>query len=99
MAHVYILLCSDGTFYTGSTNNLDARLWMHQQGRGCDYTRTRLPVTLVWAQEFERVADAYAVERKLHGWSRAKKQAVIDGNWKLLPSLARSTARKRAEGP
>lgn len=97
MAHVYLLLCNDGTFYVGSTSNLDARLWMHQQGRGAEYTKDRLPVTLVWAQEFERVVDAFAVERKLHGWSHAKKQAVVDGNWHLLPSLARSSKRKREE--
>ncbi len=98
MAYVYILRCSDGTFYTGSTSNLEARLWMHQEGRGAEYTKDRLPVTLAWAQEYEHVADAYGVERKLHGWSHAKRQAVIDGNWHLLPSLARNSARKRADG-
>ena len=90
MAHVYLLRCRDGTLYVGSTRNLPARLWQHQQGRGGDYTSHRLPVELVWAQEYDRVGDAYAVERRLNGWSHAKKQAVVDGQWHLLPGLARS---------
>ncbi len=89
-AFVYILRCSDGSFYVGSTRGEDVtrRLSEHQQGLHDGYTAARLPVTLVWSGEFDRITDAIAFERQLKGWSRAKKDAVITGQWERLPDLA-----------
>lgn len=95
MAWVYILTCADGSYYVGSTRNLPSRLWQHEQGLGGAYTSTRLPVTLSYACEFERVADAWGVERKLHGWSRAKREALIRGDFEALPNLARNHQERR----
>jgi len=81
MAYVYILRCADGSFYTGSTTDLEARLAQHQNGEGAIYTRERLPVELVWFSGFERVADAFGWEKRIQGWSRAKKQLLIDGRY------------------
>jgi putative endonuclease len=94
MAHVYILECADGSYYVGSTRNLEARLWQHQQGLGGRYTSTRLPVRLVYAHEFERVVDAWGVERRIHGWSRAKREALIRGDYAALPNLAKNRQRR-----
>ncbi|MCD9198039.1 GIY-YIG nuclease family protein [Aeromicrobium wangtongii] len=96
MAWVYILECSDGSYYVGSTRNMESRLWQHQEGRGGAYTSQRLPVRLVYACEFARVADAWGVERKLHGWSRAKREALIRGDFAALPNLSRN---REARGP
>lgn len=89
-AFVYILCCSDGSYYVGSTRGDDVarRLSEHQQGVRDGYTAARLPVTLVWSGEFDLIADAIAFERQLKGWSRAKKEAVIRGEWERLPDLA-----------
>ena len=94
MPAVYILRCADDSFYVGSTNHLEFRLEQHSRGGAARYTSLRLPVSLVWSQDYDRVDEAWAVERKLHGWSRAKKQALIDGRFELLPKLAsRPSAR------
>ncbi len=85
---VYILQCSDNSYYTGSTNNLDVRLAQHQNGEGANYTKKRLPVKLVFSQEYERVDDAFYVEKQVQGWSRKKKQALIEGKFEKLPELA-----------
>ncbi len=90
MAYVYIVVCSDGSYYAGSTRNLEARLWQHNQGLGGSYTSKRLPVRLVYACEFERIVDAWGVERRIHGWSRAKREALIRGDYAALPNLARN---------
>ena len=89
-AFVYILRCSDGSFYVGSTRaeDVDRRLSEHQQGLHDGYTAARLPVSLVWSGEFDPITEAIAFERKLKGWSRAKKEAVIAGDWHKLPELA-----------
>ena len=79
-AYVYILRCGDGHLYVGSTRDLENRLEQHRVGKGAAYTSRRLPVELVFSQEFEHVGEAHAVERKLHGWSRAKKEALIAVN-------------------
>lgn len=90
MAHVYILECSDGSYYVGSARTLESRLWQHQQGLGGAYTSKRLPVKLVYACEFATPSEAWGVERKLHGWSRAKRKALIRGDFEALPNLARN---------
>ena len=94
MAWMYILRCADGSYYVGSTRNLEARLWMHQQGLGAEYTKHRLPVELVYACQFDRVDEAFAMEKRVQGWSRKKREALIRGDYDALPALA-SRAKKR----
>ena len=91
---VYILECSDRSFYTGHTDDLEARLDMHVTGRivGC-YTRKRRPISLVFMQEFTTREEALAAERQIKGWCRAKKEAMIDGNWAEVSRLASSKKR------
>jgi putative endonuclease len=93
---MYILRCSDGSYYVGSTRNVESRLWQHQQGLGAEYTQHRLPVQLVYAYEFERVADAFAMEKRVQGWSRKKREALIRGDYAALPSLASRAKRNRS---
>ena len=76
-----ILRCADDTFYVGSAIDLDARLASHAQGLGSDYTTCRLPVDLVWFAEFERIDEAFALEKRIQGWSHAKRQAFIEGGF------------------
>ena len=87
----YILQCSDGSFYTGHTDNLEQRLNQHQTGdiAGC-YTVKRRPVVLKWCQEFSTREEAFQAERQIKGWSRRKKQALIDQDWEALSLVARS---------
>lgn len=85
---MYILHCSDGSYYTGSTNNLERRLAQHQSGEGANYTRKRLPVTLVYYEEYQEVQQAYYREKQVQGWSRLKKEALIKDKPELLPTLA-----------
>ncbi len=91
---MYILECSDGSYYVGSTRNLEHRLWMHNQGLGAEYTKRRLPVRLAFAHEFARVSEAFAAEKKVQGWSRKKREALIRGDYAALPGLA--SRRKKA---
>lgn len=99
MPYIYLLTCSDGSFYVGSCRNLEHRLWQHQQGFGSDYTRTRRPVRLVWNAELPTVVEAWGMERRIHGWSRAKKQALIDGRFDDLRALSRGATHRQAQGP
>jgi len=91
MPHVYMLRCGDGSFYVGSTRNLETRLEQHTSGAGGEYTRKRLPVTLVFAEEYDRVDEAWAREKQIQGWSRRKRQALIDGEFGRLPGLSRKS--------
>jgi len=91
MAWVYILRCADGSFYTGSTIDLERRIAEHDSGLGADFTRKRRPVVLVFAEESDSIETAFARERQVHGWSRAKKLALIEGRLSDLPGLSRST--------
>jgi putative endonuclease len=93
MAWVYILECRDGSFYVGSTRNLDKRLEQHASGLGAKYTSQRLPVRLAWAAELESVAAAYVLEKRIQGWSRAKRIAIIEGRWTDLPGLSKPPRR------
>ncbi|MBB6506280.1 putative GIY-YIG superfamily endonuclease [Sphingomonas endophytica] len=86
----YLLRCGDGSYYAGHTDDLPSRIGSHQAGRGGDYTARRLPITLVWSQEFPTRIEALEGERRIKGWSRAKKEALIAGDWAALPQLARS---------
>ena len=96
MPFVYILRCSDGSYYVGSTRDLDRRLAEHASGNGAAYTRHRRPVTLVFSEEFDRIDEAYAMEKRIQGWSRAKREALITGRLELLPQLGRRRTRYRA---
>jgi len=89
MAWMYILECSDGSYYVGSTKNLERRLSEHQEGLGARYTTRRLPVKLVYCEEYDRVADAFYREKQIQGWRRAKREALINGDPDLLPALAK----------
>lgn len=88
--HVYILRCSDGSYYTGHTDNLEFRIAEHEAGEGGDWTRSRLPVEHVWSQDFSTRDEALISERRIKGWSRAKKEALIAGRWDEISRLARS---------
>jgi putative endonuclease len=96
MAWMYILQCSDGTYYVGSTRDLENRLSEHQAGRGAKYTSRRLPIKLVYSEEYERVIDAFTREKQVQNWSRAKREALINGKLELLPSLARKVFAKKS---
>lgn len=76
---LYILECADGSYYTGSTNNLELRLGQHQSGQGANHTKKRLPVRLVYFEEFDRIDEAFYREKQIQGWSRKKKEALIEG--------------------
>jgi predicted GIY-YIG superfamily endonuclease len=86
---VYILRCSDGTYYTGDTDDLEKRMWEHGQGRGSTWTRTRRPVELVWCEDAPTRYEALAFERRVKNWSRAKKEGLIAGDWAAIGYFAR----------
>lgn len=88
----YILRCADGSYYVGCTTHLEQRLAQHRAGTYGGYTSCRLPVEVVWCAEFQSIHDAIRIERSLKRWSRAKKEAVIAGQWDVLPALS---SRKR----
>ena len=88
---VYILRCSDNSYYTGHTENLDLRIAEHQQGTITCYTSTRLPVCLVFSEAFSSREEALSAEQQIKGWSRKKKEAMMLGNWKEVQCLAWGT--------
>jgi putative endonuclease len=87
--YMYILECSDGTYYTGSTKYLDLRIEQHQSGEGAIYTSKRLPIKLIYYEEYDRIDDAFYREKQVQGWSRKKKDALIKGEPYLLHKLAK----------
>ena len=88
--YMYILECSDGSFYTGSTKDLELRLQQHNNGEGANHTRKRLPVRLVYYEEFNRIDEAFYREKQVQGWSRKKKEALMEGAFDRLRHLARN---------
>lgn len=76
--YVYILLCDDGSYYTGSTIDLEQRLDDHFNGEGAKYTCKHKPMKLLYSEEFDRIDEAYYRDRQIHGWSRKKKEALIN---------------------
>ncbi len=88
MPYMYILECSDGSYYTGRTWDLERRLWEHQNGLGAKHTVKHLPIKLVYCEECERIEDAYAREKQIQGWSRKKKQALMAGDTNQIHLLA-----------
>jgi putative endonuclease len=99
-AFVYILRCADRSYYVGSatSDDLSKRVAEHQSGAYPGYTWTRRPVILVWSEHFARITDAIAIERKIKGWSRAKKEALIKGDWNSVQSLSRRRGGKPRTG-
>ncbi len=86
---VYILKCADNSYYTGVTNNLDRRMYDHANSRNPDsYTSKRLPIKLVFHHVFHSPMQAISFEKQVKGWSRKKKEALINDKWELLPVLA-----------
>lgn len=101
MAWVYILKCADDSYYTGSTLDLQLRVWQHNfgdEGVGANYTRKRRPVSVVFSQHYALVEDAFAAEKRIQGWSRAKKLALIEGRFDDLPALSRSRGPSTSSG-
>jgi predicted GIY-YIG superfamily endonuclease len=95
--YLYILRCSDGSYYVGTTRgSLDQRLAEHQTGVFAGYTARRRPVALVFHQEFDLIIDAIAAERQVKGWRREKKEALIRGDFAALTALSRRAARPPA---
>ena len=90
---LYILECSDGSFYIGHTDNLDLRLAQHDAGQAGSYTASRSPLKLIHSETFDSRYEALAMERKLKGWSRAKKLAYMAGDWKAVGELSRGKHR------
>lgn len=82
--------CCDGSYYVGSTTDLELRLQQHQNGEGANHTIKRLPVKLVYHEEFDRIDKAFYREKQVQGWNRKKKIALINRDYKLLPSLAKN---------
>lgn len=85
----YILRCADGRYYTGHTDNLELRTAQHQVGGFCDFTSRRRPVMLVWSQHFQTRIEALNAEKRIKPWSRAKKEALMRGDWRALSFYAR----------
>ncbi len=81
---MYILLCFDDTYYTGSTKYLEKRIDQHQMGEGANYTKNRLPVKLIYFEEYDRIDHAFYREKQIQKWSRKKKEALIFGKSHLL---------------
>jgi putative endonuclease len=88
IGYMYILECCDGSYYTGSTNDLELRLNQHQNGEGANHTRKRLPVKLVYFEEHERIDYAFFREKQVQKWRRDKKEALINGESNKLHKLA-----------
>ena len=88
---VYILKCKDNSFYTGFTNNLERRLYEHNAGLSKEsYTYDKRPVELVWYEMFTEPTQAILIEKKIKGWSRRKKQALIDEDWDKLVKYSKN---------
>jgi predicted GIY-YIG superfamily endonuclease len=96
--YAYLLRCSDGSYYAGHTDDIEQRMAQHQSGALGGYTARRLPVALVWCDSFMTRDEAFAAEWKLKGWSRAKKEALIAGDWALISQRARGRTGRRSGG-
>lgn len=86
--YMYILLCANGTYYTGSTKDLELRIKQHQSGKGANYTKKHGPVELVYVEEYQEVSNAFYREKQIQGWKKAKKTALIRGEIEALPGLS-----------
>ena len=77
MFYLYIVQCRDGTLYTGTARDMDARIKLHNSGKGARYTRGRQPVTLLFSEEFETPGDALRREQEIKKWPRSRKWLLI----------------------
>ena len=101
IAWVYMLKCADGRYYIGSHRGADVGVRVSQHQFGTDpkaFTYRRRPVELVWASEFPDAVQAIAVERQLKGWKRAKKEALIRGDWREIERLSRGASPRPSTG-
>ena len=98
MAYMYMLQCADGSLYVGSTLNLEHRIARHNESEGAEYTKTRLPVQLLYFEQFDRVDDAYRREKQVQGWSRAKRIALATGHLESLPALSKKRFVDTSDG-
>ena len=92
-AWTYLLRCADGSYYAGCTTNINQRLGEHQAGTFGGYTAARRPLEMVWAEEFQTIDQAIALERQLKRWSRLKKEALIRGDFSALHGLSKKGFR------
>lgn len=88
--YTYILECSDGSYYTGSTKDIERRLLQHKNEIGSNHTKKRLPVKLVYLEEFLRIEEAFYREKQIQGWSRKKKEALIHREYNKLIDLSKA---------
>jgi len=98
MPYTYMLRCSDGSYYVGSTRVLETRLEQHYSGIGSEYTSKRMPVELVYVEEFDDIGSAYRREKQIQGWSRRKREALIAGAYDSLPELSKRGRRRPESG-
>lgn len=91
---MYILKCNDDTYYTGSTKDIERRLKEHQEELGAVYTKNRLPVELLYYEEYDRIDHAFYREKQVQGWSRKKKEALMNGEVAFLSDLAKKVFKK-----
>ena len=96
---VYILRCADGAYYVGHTDALEKRIGEHAVGAVSAYTRKRRPLTLVFADDHPSRDSALERELQIKGWSRAKKEALIAGNWERLQRISRGLHRVKLPAP
>jgi len=88
--YIYILKCFDDAYYTGSTIDLEKRIEQHQNGLGANYTKKRLPIKLIYLEEYDRIDLAFNREKQIQGWSRKKKEALILKTHNDLPRLSKN---------
>ena len=94
--YVYILLCADDSYYTGSTADLSLRLTEHQEGSSPRaYTYSRRPVKLAWATEVETKREARLLEHQIKGWNRKKKEALIQDDFDAIHNIVRDERKQR----
>src|SRR5579872_4344480 len=91
---IYILECADKSYYVGHTNNVEERIRQHEVNEFISYTSSRLPIKLIFVQEFMTRDEAFLMERKLKGWSRAKKEALMRGDFETISKLARNKSKR-----
>ncbi len=96
MVFMYILKCFDGSYYTVGTVDLEIRFHQHQHGDGAKYAKKRLPVELIYFEEYSRIGEAFYREKHVQHWSRKKKEELIEGKYSDLPELAKKIWKKEA---
>lgn len=91
---IYILKCSDGSYYTGHTDNLERRIAQHHSGAIEGYTSFNRPVKLVFAQQCSSRHEAFVAERQIKNWSKKKKKALVEGDWQALSLFGKKDFKK-----